>query len=106
MSRRASGGSGLTGACSLSSAGGLCRVWQVEEPENAAPFDRKRVIGLHHLALGVENEVALKDLHRRLQDCEDVEIEFAPELLGEGPTQHMMSRIPGGIRVEFIAPSA
>ena len=30
-------------------------------------------------------------------------IGFAPEPLGDGPTQHMMCYIPGGIRMEFIA---
>ncbi len=83
----------------------MITLWQAEDPEGAVPFDRRRVIGLHHLALAVENEVALKNLHRRLRDRDDVEIEFAPEPLGDGPTQHMMSRIPGGIRVEFIAPA-
>ena len=83
----------------------MITLWQAEDPGSALPFDRKRVLGLHHLALTVENDVALKDLHRRLRDRDDVEIEFAPEPLGDGPTQHMMSRIPGGIRVEFIAPT-
>ena len=64
------------------------------------------MIGLHHLALTVENEVSLKELHYTLLSRDDVEIEFAPEPLGGGPTQHMMTLIPGGIRVEFIAPSA
>jgi len=90
----------------LSDDSTMITLWQAEAPESAAPFDRKRVIGLHHLALTVENEVALKDLHDRLQARDDVEIEFAPESLGDGPTQHMMSLIPGGIRVEFIAPAA
>ncbi len=84
----------------------MITLWQAEDSQTAVPFDRKRVIGLHHLALTVENEVSLKDLHRRLQGRDDVEIEFAPEPLGNGPTQHMMSLIPGGIRVEFIAPAA
>jgi hypothetical protein len=34
----------------------------------------------------------------------EVAIEFAPEALNGGPTQHLMCKIPGGIRVEFIAP--
>ena len=84
----------------------MITLWQAEDPQNAVPFDRKRVIGLHHLALTVDNEVSLKDLHQRLAGRDDVEIEFAPERLGTGPTQHMMSLIPGGIRIEFIAPAA
>jgi len=43
-------------------------------------------------------------LHERLAARSDTEIEFAPEPLGQGPTQHMMTRIPGGICVEFIVP--
>ena len=83
----------------------MITLWQAENPETAVPFDRKRVIGLHHLALTVENAVLLKELHSLLQSRDDVEIEFAPELLWNGPTQHMMTRIPGGLRVEFIAPA-
>ncbi len=90
----------------LSDGATMITLWQAENPESAVAFDRKHVIGLHHLALSVENEVSLKDLHSRLQGRDDVEIEFAPEPLGNGPTQHMMSLIPGGIRVEFIAPAA
>jgi catechol 2,3-dioxygenase-like lactoylglutathione lyase family enzyme len=90
----------------LSDGATMITLWQAENPQSAVPFDRKRGIGLHHLALSVENEVALKDLHSRLQGRDDVEIEFAPEPLGNGPTQHMMTRIPGAIRVEFIAPAA
>lgn len=84
----------------------MITLWQAVDPASAVPFDRKRGIGLHHLALAVQNEVALKDLHKRLQARDDVEIEFAPEPLGSGPTQHMMTRIPGGLRVEFTAPAA
>ena len=90
----------------VSDGGTMITLWQAQDPKSAAPFDRKNVIGLHHLALSVENEVSLKDLHRRLEGRDDVDIEFAPEPLGDGPTQHMMTSIPGGIRVEFIAPAA
>ena len=34
------------------------------------------------------------------------ECPIAPEALGGGTTRHMMTRIPGGLRVEFIAPAA
>ena len=90
----------------LSDGGTMVTLWQAADPANAVPFDRKNVIGLHHLALTVENDTALKDLHQRLQNTKDVNIEFAPEPLGGGPTRHMMCNIPGGIRVEFIAPAA
>lgn len=84
----------------------MVTLWQAERPETARAFDRKQGIGLHHLALAVEDELALKALHESLARRDDVAIEFAPEPIGNGPTQHMMCAIPGGIRVEFIAPAA
>ena len=84
----------------------MITLWQATDPVNAVPFDRKNVIGLHHLALVVENNAALDRLFALLQNTDGVDIEFKPESLGGGPTQHMMCFIPGGIRVEFIAPVA
>ncbi len=80
----------------------MITLWQVKDPSRLVPFDRTRNVGLHHLALAVERD-ALDPLYQRLRSVPDVEIEFAPEPLGGGPTRHMMLRIPGGIRVEFIA---
>ena len=74
-----------------------------EDAASAIPFDRRRVIGLHHLALGVADPQALEVLHGELATRDDVEIEFAPESLGSGPAEHMMCRIPGDIRLELIA---
>ncbi len=84
----------------------MVTLWQATDPETAVTFNRKNVIGLHHLALQVETQAALDALHNKLQSTDDVVIEFAPEPLGGGPIQHLMCEIPGGIRVEFIAPSA
>lgn len=84
----------------------LITLWQAEDPVHATPFDRRRVIGLHHLALRVADAEALEALHGELAVRKDVEIEFAPEPLGGGPTRHMMCAIPGRIRLELIAPAA
>jgi catechol 2,3-dioxygenase-like lactoylglutathione lyase family enzyme len=84
----------------------MITLWRATDPATAVPFDRKNVIGLHHFALAVENADTLESLHGVLQSIDDVEIEFAPEPLGGGPTQHMICAIPGGIRMEFIAPAA
>ena len=84
----------------------LITLWQAENPAIAVPFDRKNVIGLHHFALMVENADVLEALHGTLSKTDGVEIEFAPEPLGGGPAKHMMCFIPGGIRMEFIAPAA
>ena len=53
-----------------------------EDPASAVPFDRRRVIGLHHLALRVAGPEVLEALHRELAARKDVEIEFGPEPLG------------------------
>ncbi|MBV1931691.1 MAG: VOC family protein [Porticoccaceae bacterium] len=81
----------------------MITLWQAENPEAVTSFDRRNNIGLHHLALGVSDVERLHELNHRLSDEESVTVEFAPEPLGGGPTQHMMCAIPGGIRVEFIA---
>jgi len=81
----------------------MITLWQAENGAGAQPFDRRNNLGLHHLAIRTRAGV-LDELHERLADRKDVEIEFSPESLGEGPTRHMMTRVPGGIRVEFIDP--
>lgn len=81
----------------------MLTLWQAVDPEKATPFDRKNIVGLHHFALKVEGLEALKALHQTLVNTAGVEIEFAPEPLGGGPTYHMMCYIPGGIRMEFVA---
>lgn len=90
----------------LSDGATMITLWGAADPATAVSFDRKNVIGLHHLALTVENADTLQSLHSVLESTDDVEIEFAPEPLGGGATQHMICTIPGGIRVEFIAPSS
>lgn len=90
----------------LSDGSTMITLWQAINPATATPFDRKNVVGLHHLALKVANAKVLDELHQRLAELEDVEIEFAPEPLGGGSTRHMMCAIPGGIRMEFLAPGA
>ena len=81
----------------------MITLWQAGNPETAVKFDRKNVIGLHHLALKVEDTGALDHLYNKLKSIGEIDIEFPPESLGCGPTKHMICAIPGGIRVEFIA---
>ncbi len=89
----------------LSDGSIMITLWQATDPASAVPFDRKNGIGLHHLALTVDAD-AIDDLCEKLKDTADVAIEFEPEPLGGMPVRHMMCNIPGGIRVEFIAPTA
>jgi len=82
----------------------MLTLWQVKVGATARPFDRASGVGLHHLALTVRAD-ALEALHDRLATADGVDVEFAPEALGSGGTRHMMCYVPGGIRVEFIAPA-
>lgn len=80
-------------------------LWQVEKPETAVEFNRRQNVGLHHLAFTVDGLDKLHALHEKLLKAEAVTIEFAPELLGKGPSTHMMIREPSGNRLEFIVPA-
>lgn len=93
-------------ACFVSDGTTLLTLWQAIDPSNVIPFDRKNVIGLHHFALKVNSLETLNSLHQTLMTTVGVQIEFAPEPLGNGPTHHMMFYIPGGIRMELIATAA
>jgi len=75
-------------------------LWQTNC--KAAPFDRKNNVGLHHVAIMMDSEVELNQLHQKLAASGAVYIEFAPELLRGGPALHMMCIEPSGIRIEFI----
>ncbi len=77
-------------------------LWQVDHGLPVESFDRRKNVGLHHIALAVESEAELHALHERLAAVEEVRIEFPPEPVGGGPRRHMMCLEPGGIRVEFI----
>jgi catechol 2,3-dioxygenase-like lactoylglutathione lyase family enzyme len=81
----------------------LITQWRALEPERAVAFDRQRNIGLHHLALKVADRATLQIAYDKVCVAPGVDIEFAPQALGAGPAWHMMSRIPGGIRLELIA---
>lgn len=80
----------------------MLTLWAVKQ-EPAIPFNMKQNIGLHHIAFRVASESDLIAAYKKLVDA-GVKIEFAPELLGNGPARHMMCFEPSGIRVEFIWP--
>jgi catechol 2,3-dioxygenase-like lactoylglutathione lyase family enzyme len=89
----------------VSDGGTLLTLWQAADPGSATPFDRKANIGLHHLALGVADEVALETVHSRVKAHPGATIEFAPEPIREGSaTRHFICAMPGGIRIEFATP--
>ena len=75
-------------------------LWQTDKEFVA--FDRKKNVGLHHLAIKVESFDVLDSLYQAIKENPDVTIEFAPELSYGGPAKHMMIREPGGNRIELI----
>lgn len=83
---------------------GVTRItlWRIAEPGEAIAFDRRRNIGLHHLALGVADDAALEAVCERLRRYPGATIEFAPTTVRPGsPTRHFMCAMPGGVRIEF-----
>lgn len=80
----------------------MVTLWQTKSPSTCISFNKNNNVGLHHLALRVTSPDILNDLHEQLVDA-GIKIEFAPEFLREGPTQHMMCYEPSGNRIEFIA---
>jgi len=77
-------------------------LWQVDATLDVVNFDRRKNVGLHHLALTLPSKEVLMALYEKAKIYVGINIEFAPELLGEGPRMHMMCFEPSGIRIEFI----
>ena len=75
-------------------------LWQTEP--GSAPFDRRKQVGLHHVAIRVTDQASLAAMHERVSSFPGVVVEFAPESLGDGPAQHFMVFEPSGTRIEFI----
>ncbi|PRQ00441.1 VOC family protein [Enhygromyxa salina] len=82
----------------------MLTLWQADA--GAAGFDRKRCVGLHHVALAAADHRALDLIHETVVARADVQIEFPPEPLGTSGARHMMCTVPGGVRVEFISTTA
>lgn len=76
-------------------------LWQTSDPGDYTEFDRRRNIGLHHLALTVTSSAELDDLFEKVGAWKGVKVEFGPEYSGSGPKRHFMISEPGGNRIEF-----
>ncbi|WP_288987148.1 VOC family protein [uncultured Sphingopyxis sp.] len=83
----------------------LLTMWRVEDPATATHFDRRKNIGLHHLALGVADHAALGQVFSRVEAHPGVRIEFPPQPIAEGAQpHHFVCFMPGGLRIEFATP--
>lgn len=83
---------------------GVCRLTLWGARSQPSPFDRHVNVGLHHLALHVPTEIALKEVALAIAKWRGAEIEFMPELMGGGPRKHMMFVLHGGPRIELTWP--
>lgn len=82
----------------------MVTLWQIDRSGGHVAFDRRKNVGLHHVAFQVETEEKLNALAGKLKNAAGVKIEFTPEPLAGGPRKHMMCYEPGGVRIEFIWP--
>ena len=80
----------------------MLTLWQTKNVK-INTFDKNSNVGLHHVALSVSSESDLNTIHMALLE-NDIEIEFSPELLRDGPAKHMICLEPSGMRIEFIWP--
>ena len=78
----------------------MITLWQVKNTRSYRRFSRHDTVGLHHLAIKVNDEDHLNVLYKRLED-EKIEIEFSPEPRGQSGKLHMMCMIPSGPRLEI-----
>ncbi len=90
-------------AAFVSDGHNMLTLWQAKDPENCQPFNRHNNIGMHHFALKVADISTLNAVYEKLKNA-GVEIEFAPEIMQSSGATHMMCAIPGGARIEFVAP--
>jgi lactoylglutathione lyase len=87
----------------LSDGSSLVTLWQTDE--GATPFDRRKNVGLHHLAIKVTSLDALNEAYKTVQDIPGVRVvgegAFGPEKLNGTTLTHAMVFEPSGNRIEF-----
>lgn len=80
-------------------------LWSVEDPATATKFDRRKNVGLHHLALKVADKEILHAIFERLQQYPGVTIDSSPGPMSAGSdVYHFLCFMPGGVRLEFATP--
>ncbi len=84
----------------ISNGKSFLTLWQTEP--DAADFNRRNAVGLHHFALEVDSAQALNELFEKARLFEGVRVDFSPETLGSGNARHCMLFEPSGIRLELI----
>lgn len=62
-------------------------LWELDHFQTVSEFNRRTNAGLRHLALEVESERMLVELHNQASTYPGVKIEFAPEFVGSWSTK-------------------
>ena len=75
-------------------------LWQTEP--GSAPFDRRKQVGLHHVAIRVTDQASLTDMHERASGFPRRGRGICAGVAGGRPAQHFMVFEPSGTRIEFI----
>lgn len=85
---------------------GICRLtlWARKSDRSPLPFDRHSNIGLHHLALQIDDHGTFLNTAQAVRRWPQAKIEYMPESMGKGPRIHMMFVLNGGPRVELVCP--
>jgi catechol-2,3-dioxygenase len=87
----------------ISDGSSLLTLWQTDP--NPVPFDRRKNVGLHHLAIKVSSRESLDTIYELIKNIEGVRTDgegaFPPaEMVGTSLT-HAIVFEPSGNRIEF-----
>jgi catechol 2,3-dioxygenase-like lactoylglutathione lyase family enzyme len=87
----------------VSDGSSLITLWQTDE--GATPFDRRKNVGLHHLAIKVRSLEALKEAFNIVSKVAGVRVDgegaFGPQALDGTPLTHAIVFEPSGNRIEL-----
>jgi catechol 2,3-dioxygenase-like lactoylglutathione lyase family enzyme len=87
----------------VSDGSSLITLWQTDE--GATPFNRRKNVGLHHLAIKVRSIEALKKAFDIVSKVEGVRVDgegaFGPQALEGMPLTHAIVYEPSGNRIEL-----
>ena len=87
----------------LSDGSSLITLWQTEN--DATPFDRRKNVGLHHLAIKVSSKEALTEAYNTGGKMDSVRVTgegaFGPQALDGTSLTHAMVFEPSGNRIEL-----
>ena len=97
------GGSEAYPSYFISDGSSLVTLWQTDA--NPVPFDRRKNVGLHHLAIKVSSREALDKVYELIQSIDGVRTDgegaFPPAELVGTPLTHAIVFEPSGNRIEF-----